>query len=399
MTNKEDTVVFTQKVSTIGELYKITGRPKTNWSDGIFGVEIETETKTPYEPPRMTFWNTHGDGSLRDFGVEWVLKRPLSGSALKAALDEFGARTKDLKFIPDSISTSVHVHINALNMTLNHAAGFVSAYTLSENLLIRYCGESRLSNLFCLPICDSEVQLSYLKAFITGLAEKQPAHWNFSEDRSKYSALNFGSLPKFGSLEVRSMRGLTNPNEVGDWVHILEDLYNSTMNNNFNAKELLKIYLDKGPIDTIKLIYPNTHKRLLSTQSNRSHSDLIQKNLWYLASIGSTISDKQWDILAQGPRTVKLPKAELEKILSHKSSEVFGLPYQKLTASQRILIDETIQRDLELGLDSKKGSKFKRLEIYEEPDITIPEPSDRETVRTGVVNWNPMVIPNPSGRR
>src|SRR5690242_2495326 len=112
------------------------------------GLEIETETKEPYDIPRFSFWAVHADGSLRDFGQEYVLVQPLAIEQIPLALDEFKDKTKGIKFIQDSLTTSVHVHLNFLDQSFQTLGNFLILYTMFENLLIRYSGEDRLSNLF-----------------------------------------------------------------------------------------------------------------------------------------------------------------------------------------------------------------------------------------------------------
>ena len=46
--------------------------------DGDFGIEIETESEDQYKYPKSRFWDFHPDNSLRHFGVEYVLKAPMS---------------------------------------------------------------------------------------------------------------------------------------------------------------------------------------------------------------------------------------------------------------------------------------------------------------------------------
>lgn len=46
--------------------------------DGQYGIEIETETLDSYDVPKFKFWKVDRDNSLRNFGVEYILKAPVS---------------------------------------------------------------------------------------------------------------------------------------------------------------------------------------------------------------------------------------------------------------------------------------------------------------------------------
>jgi hypothetical protein len=145
-------------LSKIYDIMKTANKYPGNKLAGDFGVEIETEVDTAkrYDYPKLRYWTAKKDGSLRDYGVEYVLNSPLSRNELKVALEEFDACNKKFKFRKDSISTSVHVHVNMLDDTYLTLANFITAYSLMENPLIDFSGPDRLSNLFCLPFCDAE---------------------------------------------------------------------------------------------------------------------------------------------------------------------------------------------------------------------------------------------------
>ena len=48
---------------------------------------------------------------------------------------------------------------------------------------------------------------------------------SFAGDRYKYAACNLSSLYKFGTVEVRTMKGASSAKQVNNWVDILNDLY------------------------------------------------------------------------------------------------------------------------------------------------------------------------------
>ena len=193
--------------------------------EGEYGIEIETETKAPYNIPKFKFWDVKHDQSLRDFGQEYVLKTPVRYDyELDAALGEFQAKTAGLAFIQDSISTSVHVHWNILNEKWKTLGNFCTLYTLSENLLIEYSGEFRRNNLFCLPLRSVPLVVQYLIDIFKSAAKRNYNSCVIAPETVKYAALNLSTITKFGSLEMRSMRGVTDINKIKNWVSVINNM-------------------------------------------------------------------------------------------------------------------------------------------------------------------------------
>src|SRR5690606_24321632 len=108
-----------------------------------------------------------------------------------------------LPFIRDPVSASLHVHPNMLNETFQTMGNFLTLYSLFENLLIRYSGPNRLSNLFCPPICDAEETSRNIVGMMEAVENKKFKGLMYDENRVKYAALNLSSLSRYGSLEVR----------------------------------------------------------------------------------------------------------------------------------------------------------------------------------------------------
>jgi len=188
--------------------------------DGAVGIELEAEGSV--DNPGFMFWKAEADGSLRNNGIEYILKRPLSLPDLKSALTEFEEKTKHCKFAV-SPRTSCHVHVNVQKFTFQELYAVVGAYWLFEPILLEHCGPSRISNLFCLQASDashivSDVIYSIKRAY------EYPENaflMEFNNDEHKYAALNLASLPRFGSIEFRSMRGIYKKKEIYDWADLL----------------------------------------------------------------------------------------------------------------------------------------------------------------------------------
>jgi hypothetical protein len=192
---------------------------------GEVGIEIEIEGKnlpgvTMTGPPEP--WMYKADHSLRgEENGEYVLSRAIDLSEVPQALNKLWDcfETVKTKF-DDSNRTSVHIHLNCQRWHMNRLASFAALHFILEDVLTEWCGEHRVGNLFCLRAKDAEAIITWLKKFIQydGMRELP--------DGLHYSGFNVQSLPKFGSVEIRTLRGVSNPNVIQDWIKIYERLYN-----------------------------------------------------------------------------------------------------------------------------------------------------------------------------
>lgn len=301
--------------------------------DGEIGLEIETETKKPYDTPSFFFWNTHTDGSLRDFGIEYVLKQPVKFEMLRAALEEFELKTGKIPFIKDSFSTSVHVHLNMLNESLVTLGSFLTSYTLVENLLIRHSGDNRLSNLFCLPIKDAEDTYKNMVSLVSGFPLKNYRTAIISENSAKYGALNLAALGKYGSLEVRSFRGETDPEVIYQWVVTLYNILTYARENSpkkiledfrINKMKVVEDILGKGnPILKVK-----------------DAEDLVEENLYFSARVAAAV--KNWEELDVKEKKKTPTKSQLN---SHSMAQ-YGKAFEDLPVPEQIIVMEVVDKNI-----------------------------------------------------
>lgn len=190
--------------------------------DGEIGIEIEIEGENLPDPitaqkALLPFWTVHHDGSLRGESMELVLSQPVKredvGIALAHAKSRFEAAAATI--VP-SVRTGVHVHINVRDMTIEQVFKFMFTWFLFESVLVRYCGEDREGNLFCLRGSDAEVYMDALEtAVATG--DFRVLH----TDELRYSAMNPKALMEYGSLEFRCLKTPDDLLDIEKWVRLL----------------------------------------------------------------------------------------------------------------------------------------------------------------------------------
>lgn len=297
---------------------------------GDIGLEIETETTEEYKVPKFSFWTVHADGSLRGFGQEYVLKQPLDfEKAFPEALKEFKDKTKHIPFVKDSITTSVHVHLNMLNDNFVTLGNFLTAYSFVENILIRFSGDDRLSNLFCLPICDAEETYQNIMRMMQALPKKQYGRLQFEPDNTKYGALNLSSLVRYGSLEVRSFRGTTDIDLIHTWVGVLYSILRYSRQKELTPPQIIAAYKEKG-IEILSDIFGEYRKIIRHKEEDK----LLDDNLWYAVNIACG-AVKDWTKIDEIPNAKKPKLKDLDEI----AAKSFGvINFEALTHEQQVTV-------------------------------------------------------------
>lgn len=282
--------------------------------DGQFGIEIETESLEEYKIPRMKFWRDEVDGSLRNFGREYISKGPLSlGGQLEEALTEFKDKLNHADFIKDSYSTSVHVHVNTLNMLPIGINNFIVTYILVENILMEFAGDDRKSNLFCLPFKDAEANVGNYEAFLKyfNAGDVRNALRSLDMMRMKYAALNIAPMNKIGTLEVRSFKGTTDVDQILMWTKLLQKIVDYSKRD-ITPPKIVQKWRDDGAKEFLKDIFGD----LYGVISRKDEGDLIKTNVWFAYKILKTCNN--WaelnDVFKPKPKMKKAQWDQVQKM-------------------------------------------------------------------------------------
>lgn len=207
-------------MTNIHRLLQIDGPPQA----GRIGIEIEAEGVSLPAGAEGAFghhWRVENDGSLKGpENREFVLRRPVQladvGSVLSLLDDQYRRHRSE---VHDTVRAGVHVHLNVQDMTLKQVFTFITCYFCLEQILIKYCGEGRQGNHFCLRASDAEFMVYTIAEAIEGRMLG-----SLSSDRMRYSAMNLCALFRYGSIEFRALRGTRNMNRIETWATILEGL-------------------------------------------------------------------------------------------------------------------------------------------------------------------------------
>lgn len=198
-------------------------------TDREIGIEVEAEGNNLW--PNMNgnrkyvigAWNVTTDGSLRGNGgenakpAEYVLAKPIKRADVKKTLRELVTFHKEANArLDNSDRAGVHIHLNVQDLTVAQAINVIILYCVFEDMLVRYCGESREGNLFCLRARDAEAFVDILRK-----CKREETLIPFQSDQYRYASINVSALKKYGTLEFRSFRTPQNLMDIQHWVNLL----------------------------------------------------------------------------------------------------------------------------------------------------------------------------------
>jgi len=187
-------------------------------SNRIIGIEVEVENLHMKQPPISGAWESTEDGSLRNGGIEWI-SRPIEARWAPQALYELLVDDLDNRccFGP---RTSIHVHVNAQEMSEDEVLDTALLYSVVEPLLYRYTGRSRDKNIYCVPLYDTNLLYKVLNQNFDTIVDS----W------SKYTGFNLLPLRDHGTMEFRHMHGTFDHKKVSIWIRILTKLVDYVKN-------------------------------------------------------------------------------------------------------------------------------------------------------------------------
>jgi hypothetical protein len=194
---------------SLNQLFFWERRPK-----GEIGIEVEVEGG-PWPDGQATNWIPHVDNSLRNGGIEYVVRQPVLRERVGAALETLNKYLADSNKV-FSYRTSIHVHVNVQDVTLRQWVNYIALFCIFEELLVNVVGPERAGNKFCLRFKDADASMRLLRQGI--LDESLP---NVLGGDLKYASCNIRATVSHGTLEFRAMRGNLDVPFIKAWVDTL----------------------------------------------------------------------------------------------------------------------------------------------------------------------------------
>lgn len=206
------------------------------------GVELEIEDVQGMRKA-LALWNPTTDGSLRNNGKEFI-SAPSDRKTLVEGFKQLHASLiHSAEPEPFSERTSIHVHVNCLDNTVDETRSIILWYALFEPVFFALCHESRRNNIHCVGLDQTVLSGIYRRPLSI-----------YTSKWSKYTALNVLPLKELGTIEFRHMEGHDNAERFEDWLTILENLWAYGKKERFR-KELLN---DAGVAAAFEAIFGGT---------------------------------------------------------------------------------------------------------------------------------------------
>lgn len=196
----------------------------------MVGIEIETESTTPYDVatvlrkvPSLHVWRAEQDGSLRNFGMEYIsvpLDYKAAKESVKVLLDTLHDSAPSLMhWCPRA---GVHVHMNVRDLTNSEIWTAACIYWTIEHHLTNWCGDSRVGNNFCLRLKDATRLVGSAISAVQSVARvsspSSPEWRLFTPASHKYAGLNLATVQTLGTLEFRALDGTTDHVRINHWI-------------------------------------------------------------------------------------------------------------------------------------------------------------------------------------
>ena len=181
------------------------------------GIEIEMEGKHLLQFPNR-FWAGIRDGSLRGTNpVEYVMKEPCKKATVVSRLNYLQKELKEHgSVLKPSGRCGVHVHVNCQELNTQQVINFALLYIILEDVLMQWCGEDRIGNMFCLRAKDAEKMIEALAVC------RKSNNMRFIQDNNyRYASINLSALRKFGSVEFRGLGTPRRFSRIAKWAKML----------------------------------------------------------------------------------------------------------------------------------------------------------------------------------
>ena len=219
---------------------------------GHVGIELEVEGNNlpgagnlmgVVDPQLNRVWLVKPDGSLRG-GLEYVLSGPVETASLRHMVNGlFEQFRRPGCTINNSNRCSTHVHVNVSNLKVNEITSVIALWCTLQSAFIRWHGEQRVANHFCLSSRDEESMLeAWLEYLRQGMIPGQGRR-----DGIKYTALNILPIFTQGSVEFRCGGAPDSEDKIVWWAKICNAIVRYAAENYKNPVEFGYAISEQGP--------------------------------------------------------------------------------------------------------------------------------------------------------
>lgn len=229
-------------------------------------VRVQTEMRTH---PLGEVWEIKEDGSLRNGGMEFVFKDPLKAKNVPSTIDYLCQIAQKYKFDPHE-RAGIHVHTEMVQFDTEQLEKVAILYALLEPYLFQFVGDSRrTSTRFCRAWMDAPGHLDTILDFLVADGRHARA---YIQQIPRYSALNFASLTKFGTIEWRHLPASLDSRYICEWLNIILRFIDFATTTQIKSEELILYFLKNQEhiVNHVLGYIPKVPSKLLARARNTS---------------------------------------------------------------------------------------------------------------------------------
>lgn len=198
--------------------------------EGDIGLELEVEgvgiplegIGSPWQVVEDHSLRAPPGGAAREYRYRKSVPREGVPKSLVTLSTAFGKAKVNWSY-----RTSVHVHLNARQMSVRELYNMFTSYITLENVLSEYAGGlGRCGNLFCLRASDAE---NIVDNLVNALKEDDLGGY-FHDNNLHYAGMNVNALLGKGSIEFRAMKGNLDTPFIQSWINTLLNLRDASKN-------------------------------------------------------------------------------------------------------------------------------------------------------------------------
>lgn len=240
--------------------------------DGRIGLEYEYEQCENFNwdltvaKAAQPYFTIHNDGSLRNGGLEFVLREPLFGEELLLAIRGMDEVARALRF-KSSYRTSMHVHLDMERATYpDQVLSVAVLYAIAEPFLYKFVGQARDMCNYCLPWYRHD---QHFGVFLKGVKDTLGASGADVTEKLrrnkefKYSGLNFFSLGDYGTLEFRQAPVGMDAAKVVEWINVIQSLKKFALGNQRPFGDILNRAFASNYAEFLSLVFEDNYKSLV----------------------------------------------------------------------------------------------------------------------------------------
>lgn len=242
-----------------------------NVGDKDIGIEIEVEGDN-LPAAIAKFWNVKQDGSLRGNNYEYILKTPVQKGKTQERLKYLQEELKKHDAVLQlSDRCGVHIHVNCQQLTTKQVLNFALLYLIFEDILVKWCGEQREGNLFCLRASDAEHLLLTLVE-----CRKHNNLRYVLNNHYRYASMNMAAIRKFGSLEFRAMGTPKRFALIQTWIEMLLRVKEASLGYN-EPYEIVEDLSVTGGLVYVRRVFGPLYKHLVCPDIDKLCVDGVRR--------------------------------------------------------------------------------------------------------------------------